>query len=380
MVGGASRATRLRTVTAGKGATRGTSRFPKPNAPPPKIVALRVSSFDYDLPKALIAQEPPRIRGESRMLVVDRRAGAWRDASFRELPSLVGRGDCLVVNDSRVLPARLLGRRRGAGAAEVLLLRQVSARPCRWQALARPGKRLKKGAFIDFQGAALEVVGQGENGLRTVEFKGMSAAEAAAWIEAQGHVPLPPYIRRADRPDDRERYQTVFAKRNGSAAAPTAGLHFDESALAALQRRGAALAPITLHVGLGTFREVKVETVEDHRMHEERFEMSAAAAASVRAASRVIAVGTTSVRVLEHVAAANRGRIEAASGSTGIFITPGFEFRIVDAMLTNFHLPRSTLLMLVAAFAGRGLVMDAYAHAVREKYRFYSYGDCMLIL
>ena len=346
----------------------------------PKIVALRVSSFDYDLPRALIAQEPPKARGESRMLVVDRRAGAWRDASFRELPSLVGSGDCLVVNDSRVMPARLLGRRRGAGAAEVLLLRQVSARPCRWQALARPGKRLQTGAFIDFQGAALEVVGQGENGLRTVEFKGMSAAEAAVWIEAQGHVPLPPYIRRADRLEDRERYQTVFARRNGSAAAPTAGLHFDASALAALQRRGAALAQITLHVGLGTFREVKTETVEEHRMHEERFELPAAAAAAVRSANRVIAVGTTSVRVLEHVAAENRGGIEAASGSTGIFITPGFEFRIVDALLTNFHLPRSTLLMLVSAFAGRGLVMDAYAHAVRERYRFYSYGDCMLIV
>ena len=313
------------------------------------------------------------------MLVVDRRAGVWRDAAFRELPELVGGGDCLVVNDSRVMPARLLGRRSGGGSAEVLLVRQVSASPCRWEALARPGKRLKTGAAIDFQDAVLEIVGQGENGLRTVEFKGMSEAEAAAWVEARGHIPLPPYIRRADRPEDRERYQTIFAKRNGSAAAPTAGLHFDESTLAAVRRRGAALAQVTLHVGLGTFQDVKAENVEDHRMHEERFELSAAAAAAVRSAKRVVAVGTTAVRVLEHVAA-SRGRIEAASGSTGIFITPGFEFRAVNAVLTNFHLPRSTLLMLVAAFAGRGLVLDAYAHAVREKYRFYSYGDCMLIV
>lgn len=313
------------------------------------------------------------------MLVVDRRAGVWRDAAFRQLPELVGGGDCLVVNNSRVMPARLLGRRRGGGSAEVLLVRQVSARPCRWEALARPGKKLKTGAAIDFQDAALEIVGQGENGLRTVEFKGMSEAEAAAWVEARGHVPLPPYIRRADRPEDRERYQTIFAKRNGSAAAPTAGLHFDESTLAAVRWRGAALAQVTLHVGLGTFQDVKAENVEDHRMHEERFELSAAAAAAVRSANRVVAVGTTAVRVLEHVAA-SRGRIEAASGSTGIFITPGFEFRAVNAVLTNFHLPRSTLLMLVAAFAGRGLVLDAYAHAVREKYRFYSYGDCMLIV
>ncbi len=314
------------------------------------------------------------------MLVVDRRAGTWRDASFRELPSLVGSGDCLVVNDSRVMPARLLGRRRGGAAAEILLIQQVCACPCRWQALARPGKKLKTGAFIDFPGAALEVVGQGVNGLRTVEFKDMSAAEAAVWIESQGHVPLPPYIRRADRRADSERYQTVFAKRSGSAAAPTAGLHFDETAIIDLRRRGASLAQITLHVGLGTFRGVKTENVEDHRMHEERFDLPAAAAEAIRFASRVIAVGTTSVRVLEHVAAVNCGRIEAANGSTGIFITPGFEFRIVDAIVTNFHLPRSTLLMLVSAFAGRGLVMDAYAHAVREKYRFYSYGDCMLIL
>ena len=366
-------------VCCGAGCARRLARAAARGAPHPKIIALRVSAFDYDLPRALIAQEPPEARGESRMLVVDRRSGAWRDAMFRDLPPLVGGGDCLVVNDSRVMPARLLGRRAGGGSAEVLLIRQVSARPCRWQALARPGKRLKTGAAIDFEDAALEVVGQGENGLRTVEFKGMSEAEAAAWVEARGHVPLPPYIRRADRLEDRERYQTVFAKRNGSAAAPTAGLHFDEAALAAVRRRGAALAQITLHVGLGTFQEVKAERVEGHRMHEERFEISAAAAEAVRSAKRVIAVGTTSVRVLEH-AAANGGRIEAASGSTGIFITPGFEFRVVNAMLTNFHLPRSTLLMLAAAFAGRGLVLDAYAHAVREKYRFYSYGDCMLIV
>lgn len=334
------------------------------------------------MPEALIAREALGVRSESRMLVVDRLAGTWRDSLFRELPSWVGRGDCLVVNNSRVMPARLLGRRRssGAGAAEVLLTEQVSTRPVCWQALVRPGKRLKVGAAIDFQGAQLEVVGQGENGLRTVEFKGMSEAEATVWIEAQGRIPLPPYMRREDRPDDRERYQTIFAKPRGSVAAPTAGLHFDAAVLEALKRKGAALAQITLHVGIGTFQAVKAERVEDHRMHSERFELSPAAAESVKSADRVLAVGTTSVRTLEHIAAENGGRVAAASGSTEIFIAPGFEFQIVDGLLTNFHLPRSTLLMLVSAFAGRDLIMDAYAHAIREKYRFYSYGDCMLIL
>ena len=343
---------------------------------------MRVADFDYELPEALIAQEALSVRSESRMLVVDRKVGSWTDSSFRNLPGFLRSGDCLVVNNSRVMPARLRGRRRseGGGAAEVFLTKQVSAGPVRWQALVRPGKKLKVGSTIDFEGASLEVVAEGESGLRTVEFAGMSESEATAWIESHGHVPLPPYIRRDDRSDDRYRYQTIFADPQGSVAAPTAGLHFDDSVVEGLRQKGASIEQITLHVGMGTFQPVSATTVEDHQMHEEWFEVQSASAKAIESADRVIAVGTTSVRTLEHIALMNEGRIKAASGSTKIFITPGFEFQIVGGLLTNFHLPRSTLLMLVAAFAGHGLIMDAYAHAIREKYRFYSYGDCMLIV
>ncbi len=334
------------------------------------------------LPEALIAQEALAVRSESRMLVVDRGAGTWRDSSFRGLPEFIRAGDCLVVNNSRVIPARLLGKRRseGGGAAEVFLTKPVSQNPVRWQALVRPGKRLKVGSVIDFEGATLLVVAEGDHGLRAVEFSGMSESEATAWIESHGHVPLPPYIRRDDRTDDRDRYQTIFADRKGSVAAPTAGLHFDETVVEALKRKRASIEQITLHVGMGTFQAVNVDRVEDHQMHEEWFEITSESAKAIESADRVIAVGTTSVRTLEHIAAVNEGVLKAATGSTKIVIAPGFEFQIVGGLLTNFHLPRSTLLMLVAAFAGRELTMDAYAHAIREKYRFYSYGDCMLIV
>ena len=319
------------------------------------------------------------------MLVLDRGAGAWTDSRFRDLPQLLRRGDCLAVNNSRVLAARLLGRRRGpsgtpGGKAEVLLLEPESPGATRWQALVRPGRRLRPGAVLDVGGAEIRVVGQADDGIRIVEFPTIESHGIERLLEECGQVPLPPYIRRGDDAADRHRYQTVFARKEGSVAAPTAGLHFDAPVVDALRKRGASLAEITLHVGLGTFRPVSAERVEDHSMHAERFEVPATTAALLRAARRIVAVGTTSVRALESVAASNGGTIREASGETDLFIRPGFRFQAVDALLTNFHLPRSTLLMLVSAFAGTDLVRAAYEHAVRERYRFYSYGDCMLIV
>ncbi len=341
---------------------------------------MKLSDFTFDLPEELIAQAPPPERDASRMLVVDRAAGTWRDRRFLDLPEYLKPRDCLVLNNTRVLPARLYGRRRGAtGLVEVLLVKRVGHEPMRWEALVRPGRKMRVGEVVEFPGGLSgAIVDRGEYGLRTLEFQPPEGFFET--LERIGHMPLPPYIKRADSDEDRGRYQTVFAKESGSAAAPTAGLHFTPEVLRRCEEAGAEKAEITLHVGLGTFQPVRVDEIEAHRMHSEVFEVDAPAAESLRRAERVVAVGTTAVRTLETAVRRGDGRIQACSGETDIFIYPGFEFQAVGAMLTNFHLPESTLLMLVSAFAGRELSLAAYRHAVEERYRFFSYGDCMLII
>jgi len=359
-----------------------------------------LQEFDYPLPSELIAQRPFPERDASRLLVLDRAAGAFQDRAFRELPQVLSPGDLLVFNNTKVFPARLLGRRRGSTAqcigkrnpaareyltaeVELLLTRQESEDI--WQGLVHPGRKVRTGEVLIFGGGDLEaeVIGRGEYGVRRVRLQAREGPIDAA-IDRLGHVPLPPYIRRADEPDDRETYQTVYAKVRGAVAAPTAGFHFTERVLRALAACGIETCEITLHVGLGTFQPVRTEHVEEHRMEAERFEIAESAAATINRAledgRRVIAVGTTSVRTLESVAREHSGRIVAGRGDTNLFIFPGFQFQVVRALLTNFHLPKSTLLMLVSAFAGRELILCAYQHAIAERYRFYSYGDCMLIV
>ena len=346
---------------------------------------LRTAEFDYDLPRRLIAQRPLAERSASRMLVVDRRAGDWHDSRVAELPDWLRQGDCLVVNDTRVIPARLVGRRVGqggepGGSAEVLLLEPDGESEGDWRALVRPGRRLRPGSAVVVAGTRIRVGERLGDGVRRIRFETGPGFCVERFAGDHGEVPLPPYIRREVDESDKERYQTAFARRPGSVAAPTAGLHFDGALLRRLQTHGVGLAKITLHVGLGTFRPVGTGRVEDHRMHSERFEVMPEAAEAIGAAGRIVAVGTTCVRTLETVAARGGGSVSAMYGDTDLFIRPGHEFLAVDGLLTNFHLPRSTLLMLVAAFAGKDLVLAAYAHAVREDYRFYSYGDCMLVL
>ncbi|MFN7993442.1 MAG: tRNA preQ1(34) S-adenosylmethionine ribosyltransferase-isomerase QueA [Bryobacteraceae bacterium] len=353
-----------------------------------------LSAFDYDLPQELIAQTPLADRAASRMLVVDRASQRWQDCWFRDLPSFLGRGDCLVLNDSRVFPARLFGHRAGvhalpigkknpkreeflSGEVEVLLIRPVDENARDWEALVHPGKKMRVGEVVRFPGGLeAEVIGRREFGERTLRFR--SEGDIYEAFEKIGHVPLPPYIKRADEASDRERYQTVFARERGSAAAPTAGLHFTAEILETCRARSAEIAFVTLHVGLGTFQPIHGEVIEGHRLHAERFSITADNAARMNAANRLVAVGTTSVRTLE--SAMLTGGLRPASGDTELFIYPGFEFRATGAMLTNFHLPRTSLLLLVCAFAGKELALAAYRHAVMEGYRFYSYGDCMLIV
>jgi S-adenosylmethionine:tRNA ribosyltransferase-isomerase len=348
-----------------------------------------VSSFDFPLPPHLIAQEP-RPRGASRLLVVDRAAGGYAEHAMADLPGLLAPGDCLVANDTRVFPARLIGRRvPSGGAAECLLLERAGGDE--WQALVHPGQKLKAGARLAFDDPArapgvrihAEVLERRFFGRRVVRLAAEGAPDVDAAVDAIGHIPLPPYIRRADRPDDRERYQTVYARARGSVAAPTAGLHFDAPLLAALASAGIGWTTITLHVGYGTFKPVRVERVEDHQVDAESYAIGAAAvdamAAARRGGHRVVAVGTTTTRALESAAAAD-GRVRAGSATTELFLRPGHAFRAVDALVTNFHLPRSSLLMLVAAFAGQALTLDAYRHAVDRGFHFYSYGDAMLIV
>jgi S-adenosylmethionine:tRNA ribosyltransferase-isomerase len=363
---------------------------------------VQVSEFDFPLDESLIAQEPLRDRSASRMLRLDRTTGTFADLQFRQFPGRLRPGDLLVINNSRVFPARLFGHRSGLhaqpvsprnpaakdflrGRVEVLLTRQLG--PLEWQALVRPGRKIGVGERLSFGNANeldAEIIGRGEFGERTLRFSAVPDFFAA--VEKLGHVPLPPYISRVDRPGDRERYQTVYARpeERGSVAAPTAGLHFTPEVLDEIRDRGVHIAEITLHVGLGTFQPVHAEQVETHKMHRENFHISQAAALQINSAlhegRRVVAVGTTSVRTLEYAALQSGGaEIPAGSGEADIFIYPGFQFRVIGALLTNFHLPKSTLLMLVSAFAGKEMVLRAYEHAVKKRYRFFSYGDCMFI-
>jgi len=333
------------------------------------------SDFDYDLPASSIAQEPAP-RGESRLLVLDR-TGPDRHAHVCDLPRLLRPGDLLVLNDTRVIPARLFGRSTGGGKMEILLIEPLAERE--WDALVRPGRRARPGARIEIaEGLTAEVADKREDRYR-LRF----SEPVEPHLERLGHIPLPPYIHRPDTPEDRERYQTVYASRPGAVAAPTAGLHFTEELLREIETAGIELAQVTLHVGIGTFKPVSAERIEEHRMERERYEIGEETAEALRrareAGRRIVAVGTTVVRTLEGAARAGGGEVRAGSGATDLFITPGFNFHVVDALLTNFHLPRSTLLMLVSAFAGRERVLAAYEEAVREGYRFYSYGDAMLL-
>ncbi|MGE5567955.1 MAG: tRNA preQ1(34) S-adenosylmethionine ribosyltransferase-isomerase QueA [Rhodospirillales bacterium] len=353
-----------------------------------------LSEFDYPLPEDRIAQRPLEDRAASRMLVVDRTARRWEDRTFREFPQFLRPGDCLVLNDSKVFPARLFGRRAGVhalpigkknparkeylkGRVEVFLVRPAADDPKTWLALVHPGRKMRVGERIEFdEGLRAEITGRGTFGERTLRFD--YPGDLLEKFERIGHVPLPPYIKRADEAADRARYQTVFASNPGSVAAPTAGLHFTPEILEQCRAAGAEIAYVTLHVGLGTFQPVRTERVEEHRLHPEFFAITEENAARLRAARRVVAVGTTSVRTIE--SAVRGAGLIASSGETSLYIYPGFEFRVAGALLTNFHLPRSSLLLLVCAFAGRDLILDAYRHAIASGYRFYSYGDCMLIL
>ncbi len=331
-----------------------------------------LSEFDYHLPEELIAQEPLKDRDGARMLVVDRKTGAFVDRSFRDFPSYVHPGDCLVLNDSRVFPSRLFGHREhGAGGrVEVFLTRQTSSDGLTWEALVRPGKKMRTGERVIISDQlTIEILGRGEFGERTVRLQ--PRGDLFAVLDRVGHVPLPPYIRRADTNSDRERYQTVFARERGSVAAPTAGLHFTPEILDRCQAAGAAIARVTLHVGLGTFQPIHDDLIEKVHLHSERFIVPRETMSAMDSASRVIAVGTTSVRAIES---------DPARPETDLFIYPGFLFRRTGAMLTNFHLPKSSLVVLVCAFAGTELMLSAYRHAVEARYRFFSYGDCMLIL
>ena len=360
-----------------------------------------VSEFHFHLPDELIAQDPLADREDSRMLHLERSSGLYSDRGFRDFPALLQPGNLLVFNNTRVFPARLYGRREGArahaisqrnpaardflqGRIEVLLTRQLTTEPNDWECLVRPGRRIGVGErlfFGEHDELQAEVLSRGEFGERRIRFQPVDDFHAV--LDRIGHVPLPPYISRQDSPRDRERYQTVYAQQRGSVAAPTAGLHFTPEILDRIRQRGVETADITLHVGLGTFQPVRVERVEDHQIHSEAYAISASAAAAInqarRDARRIIAVGTTTVRTLEHAVRSGAGKIVPGAATSDLFVYPGFEFQVVKAMLTNFHLPQSTLLMMVCAFGGREKLLRAYKHAVSARYRFYSYGDCMFI-
>lgn len=340
---------------------------------------MKTSDFYYDLPEELIAQTPLEKRDDSRLLTLDRETGTWEHCRFYQLPDFLRSGDCLILNNSRVLPARLLGQRLpGGGACEVLLLIDRGERV--WECLVRPGRKMRTGAKLSFGNGELtaEVVGEVEGGNRLVRFEYEGIFLEV--LERLGKMPLPPYIKEELR--DRERYQTVYSKVVGSAAAPTAGLHFTPALLEQIAAMGVEVGYVTLHVGLGTFRPVKEDTVENHEMHSEYCVISQETADLInrtkKNGGRVICVGTTSCRTLESWANED-GSMEAKAGWTNIYIYPGYRFKVMDALVTNFHLPESTLVMLVSAFAGRENVLEAYREAVRERYRFFSFGDAMFI-
>ena len=344
------------------------------------IADLKTSDFDFHLPSELIAQRPLGRRDESRLLVLNRESGSIEHRRFSDLVDIIPGGDALVLNRTRVVRARLLGTRDSGAPAEILLLKPLGAD--RYEAMVSPGGKLKPGRGVTIApGFSAEILEVTHRRTRVVRLVGDEPLDAL--IERHGHVPLPPYIDRPDASDDAERYQTVYAREAGSVAAPTAGLHFTSELLDALRRRGVRQVEILLHVGAGTFKPVEVEDPAAHVMHEERFEIDQDAAAAIAAVRKghgsLWAVGTTTVRTLESVADES-GHVRTASGDTAIFIRPGYRFRAVDHLLTNFHLPRSTLIMLVAAFAGYDLTMAAYREAISERYRFYSYGDAMAII
>ena len=346
-----------------------------------------LSDFDFELPADCIAQTPPPDREAARLLVLDRGSGGVRHRRVADLPELLTPGDLLVVNDTRVFPARLLGHRvPSGGAVECLLLRRLDGE--QWDALMHPGQKLRVGATVRFERDGLrlcgEVLARRFHGRRTIRLWVADGSPVDAAIDTLGHVPLPPYIKRSDEPTDRDRYQTVYATVRGSVAAPTAGLHLTDALLTRLRNRGVEVARVTLHVGYGTFEPIRVDRVEEHRVEPEPYDVPATTAATVNRAldegRRVVAVGTTTTRTLETAARAGAGRLLAGAGVSDLYLYPGVPFRVAGALFTNFHLPRSSLLMLVSAFAGRERLLAAYAEAVRSSYRFYSYGDAMLIL
>jgi S-adenosylmethionine:tRNA ribosyltransferase-isomerase len=376
---------------------------------------MNVSDFDFDLPPALVAQDPPAERGASRLLALDRATGRTSHHAFADLPNLLKAGDVLVVNDTRVFPARLIGTRLpGGGAAECFLISRVAVgfkpmaahkgppyvespsedRPSEetWTALVHPGQRLREGSAMVFEPRAgaeapalhAEVVGRHFHGRRTVRLWTSDGSPVRDAIDAIGHIPLPPYIKRDDRVSDRERYQTVYARARGSIAAPTAGLHFTPALFEALASRGVSRVSVTLHVGYGTFQPVRVARVEEHNVEAEHYEVSAEAARVLsearREGRRIIAVGTTTTRTLESLTVSSSGEVQPGTADTSLFIHPGHEFRLVSGLVTNFHLPQSSLLMLVCAFGGTQAVLAAYKEAVTNGYRFYSYGDAMFVV
>jgi len=341
---------------------------------------LNTSDFDFNLPEALIAQTPLKQRDSSKLLVVDHQKKTMKDTHFDHIIDELNPGDALVMNDTRVLPARLHGEKTVThGHVELLLLKNIQGD--QWEVLAKPAKRLKIGSHISFGDGRLKAIIKEEldHGGRIVEFSYEGIFLEV--LESLGEMPLPPYIH--EKLEDRDRYQTVYAKENGSAAAPTAGLHFTEELLSKIEAKGVKLVYLTLHVGLGTFRPVSVDNVEEHQMHSEFYSLSPEAAQTLKDVKanggRIVAVGTTSIRTLETIGNKFAGQIEADSGWTNIFIKPGYQFKIVDAFSTNFHLPKSTLVMLVSAFAGRDFILDAYKHAVDKHYRFFSFGDAMFV-
>ncbi len=361
-----------------------------------------VSDFQYELPAERIAQEPLADRAASRLLHLTRHTGSSHDRHFRDFPGLLRPDDLLVLNNTRVFPARLYGHRSGhraqpvsprnpaardflQGRVEVLLTRQISPEPNDWECLVRPGRKIGVGEKLFFGDPAeleAEVLSRGSFGERSIRFS--PVPDFFSRVERIGHVPLPPYIDRTDRAADRDRYQTIYAQSRGSVAAPTAGLHFTPEILGQIRARGIEIAEITLHVGLGTFQPVRVDKVEDHRLHREHYEITSEAAQAINGAKttgrRIVAIGTTTVRTLEYASRIASGNcVQAGGGEADLFIYPGYEFRVVKALLTNFHLPQSTLLMLVCALGGKDFVMQSYRHAVEQKYRFYSYGDCMFV-
>ncbi|EMC46666.1 tRNA preQ1(34) S-adenosylmethionine ribosyltransferase-isomerase QueA [Streptococcus mutans] len=341
---------------------------------------MNTSDFDFNLPEALIAQTPLKKRDSSKLLVVDHQKKTMKDTHFDHIIDELNSGDALVMNDTRVLPARLHGEKTVThGHVELLLLKNIQGD--QWEVLAKPAKRLKIGSHISFGDGRLKAIIKEEldHGGRIVEFSYEGIFLEV--LESLGEMPLPPYIH--EKLEDRDRYQTVYAKENGSAAAPTAGLHFTEELLSKIEAKGVKLVYLTLHVGLGTFRPVSVDNVEEHQMHSEFYSLSPEAAQTLKDikanGGRIVAVGTTSIRTLETIGNKFAGQIEADSGWTNIFIKPGYQFKIVDAFSTNFHLPKSTLVMLVSAFAGRDFILDAYKHAVDKHYRFFSFGDAMFV-